>query len=292
MKRVFAALLACAVPMSASAETLTNATVVTLVKAGLGDEAVIAKIKATPNQFDLSTEQVIALKQQGVPSPVIAAMLDSGNSATSAKAVASIDSPDWRVPHPAGIYLMTGAGDAAKMARIDPTTANQTKTGGMLGYALTGGLASIKMKSVIPNRNARVRGAGVRPEFYFYFDEATTSLSHGANTGSWIAGPAATITSPNEFTLVRFEEKDNRREARVGSFSIAGAKAGVMDKDRIAFTYDRVAPGVFRVRPEADLAPGEYGFLYSMSAGAGTGMYSSGVMTARVFDFAVTQPEA
>lgn len=289
MKRWMAAMLACAVPMGASAETMTNATVVTLVKAGLGDEAVIAKIRVTPNQFDLSTDQIIALKQQGVPSPVIAAMLDSGSGAAAmAKAAVSVDSPDWRVPHAAGIYLLTGSGDAAKMARIDPTTANQTKTGGMLGYVVTGGLASLKMKSVIPNGHARVRATAPRPTFYFYFDEANSSLSHGANTGSFLAGPAVTITSPNEFSLIRFDAKDNRREAKVGSFgTFTGAKTGVMDKDRIAFTYDRVAPGVFRVTPDADLAPGEYGFLYSMSAGAGPGMYGGGIMTARVFDFAI-----
>jgi hypothetical protein len=196
-----------------------------------------------------------------------------------------MDSPDWHVPHPSGIYLYKGEGDAAQMARIDPTTANQTKTGGMLGYMMTGGLASIKMKSVIPNAHARVGGSKARPEFYFYFDEANSSLSHGANTGSFIAGPAVTITSPNEFSLIRFDVKDNRREARVGSFSIAGSKSGIMDKDRIAFSYDRIAPGVFRVRPDADLAPGEYGFLYSMSAGGASG----NGMIARVFDFAVTK---
>jgi hypothetical protein len=284
MKLLFAALLACAVPMAASAETFNNATVVTLVKAGLGDEAIIAKIKATPGQFDLSTDQIILLKQQGVSSGVIAAMLGVGANAGGTVA-SSMDSPDWHVPHPSGIYLYKGEGDAAQMARIDPTTANQTKTGGMLGYMMTGGLASIKMKSVIPNAHARVGGSKARPEFYFYFDEANSSLSHGANTGSFIAGPAVTITSPNEFSLIRFDVKDNRREARVGSFSIAGSKSGIMDKDRIAFSYDRIAPGVFRVRPDADLAPGEYGFLYSMSAGGASG----NGMIARVFDFAVTK---
>jgi len=285
MRLLIATLLACALPSAASAETLNNATIVTLVKAGLGDEAVIAKIKATPGQFDLSTDQIIALKQQGVPSGVIAAMLATA-SATAAPA-ASIDSPDWRVPHPAGIYLLKGEGAAAAMARIDPTTANQAKTGGMLGYMMTGGLASIKMKSVIPNAHARIHGTAARPEFYFYFDEANSSLSHGANTGSFIAGPAVTITSPNEFSLIRFDVKSNRREARVGSFNIAGSKTGIMDKDRIAFSYDRVAPGVFRVRPDADLTPGEYGFLYSMSAGSGSGLYAGGVMSARVYDFAI-----
>ncbi|WP_343525714.1 hypothetical protein [Sphingomonas sp.] len=261
--------------------------VVTLIRAGLGEEAVIAKIKASPNRFDLGTDQLIALKTQGVPSAVIAAMLSaSQEGGVSAKAALSADSPDWRVPHPSGIYLLADWAAEPKMLRLDPTTANQTKTGGMLGYALTAGIAPIKMKSVIPNDHSRIRSTKAKPEFYFFFDEANASLSGGANNGSWLTGPNSTITSPNEFSLVRFDVKKDRREARVGSFNIAGAKSGVMDKDRIAFTYDRVAPGVFRVTPDAPLEAGEYGFLYSVSAGSGPGMFSN-TMTTKVFDFSV-----
>lgn len=287
-----AMLAACVLPSTVAAETLTNASVVTLVKAGLGDDAVIAKIKATPGQFDLSSDQLIALKQQGVPSAVIAAMVTAGSPAVTGAAALSADSPDWRVPHPSGIYLLADGGTPARMRRIDPTTANQTKTGGMLGYALTAGIASIKMKSVIPNAHARVQSMTRRPDFFFYFDEANASLSRGANTGSWIAGPAATITSPSEFSLVRFDVKDNRREARVGSFNIAGAKSGIMDKDRIPFGYEQVAPGVFKVAPSADLPAGEYGFVYSMTGASGPGMYAAGASTSRVFDFAVVSQEA
>jgi hypothetical protein len=85
---------------------------------------------------------------------------------------------------------------------------------------------------------------------------------------------------------VRFDTKNGRREAKVGKFNIGGAKSGVMDKDRIAFQYDQLAPGVFKVSPTAPLSPGEYGFLYSVSGG-GMGMASGGNMMARVFDFSI-----
>jgi hypothetical protein len=274
----------------ATAETLTNDTVVTLVRAGLGDEAVVAKIKGSANSFDLSTEQMIALKARGVSGPVIAAMIEASHAgAVSAKATLSADSPDPRVPHPSGIYLLSDWLPEPKMVRIDATTSNQTKTGGFLGYALTGGIASLSMKTVLPNAAARVRASRTRPDFYFYFDEANRSLSQGASNGLWLAGPAATVTSPNEFSLVRFEVKKDRREARVGSFNIAGAKTGVMDKDRISFSYEQVSPGVYRVTPSTDLQPGEYGFLYSMSALSGPGMFGGGVMTARIFDFSIAE---
>ena len=74
---------------------------------------------------------------------------------------------------------------------------------------------------------------------------------------------------------------------RVGSMNLGGAKSGVMDKDRIAFDYEQVAPGVFKVMPRADLGTGEYGFLYSVSAGSGPGMWGGGTGGARIFDFAI-----
>ena len=68
----------------------------------------------------------------------------------------------------------------------------------------------------------------------------------------------------------------------VGSFNIAGAKTGVMDKDRISFSYEQVTPGVYRVTPSSDLAPGEYGFIYAITGGG-----AGGALTARIFDFSV-----
>ena len=278
------ALLAACASSAVQAETLTNDMVVSLVQAGLGDDAVIAKVKASAGHYALSTDDLIALKKRGVSGPVIAAMIESGaQGAVSSKAVFSADSPDPMVPHPSGVYMATDA----RMVRIDPTTSNQSKTGGILGYAFTGGIASLSIKAVIPNITARVRTGRARPNFYFYFDEATRGLSQAGGASLWLSGPASAITSPNEFSLIRFDVKKDRRETRVGSMNLAGAKAGVMDKDRIPFDYEQVTPGVFKVTPSSDLPTGEYGFLYSVSAGAGPGMWGNGTGSARIFDFAV-----
>ncbi|WP_037504500.1 hypothetical protein [Sphingobium bisphenolivorans] len=272
----------------AQAETLNNNSVIALVGAGLGDEAVIAKIKASPAQYKLSTDDLIQLKKKGVSGPVIAAMIAAGSEGiTSAKAAMSADSPDPMVPHPSGIYMLMQGAQPTRMARIDPTISNQSKTGGILGYAFTGGIASLSIKAVIPNVSARVASPQARPTFYFYFDEANRSLSQAGTPSLWLAGPASAITSPNEFSLIQFDVKKDRRETRVGSMNLGGAKTGVMDKDRIGFDYEQVAPGVFKVSPKADLEAGEYGFLYSVSAGSGPGMWGGGTGGARIFDFAV-----
>ena len=90
------------------------------------------------------------------------------------------------------------------------------------------------------------------------------------------------MSSPSEFTLIKLMEKKGRREARVGSMNIGGAKTGVMDHDRIPFDYQMVREGVYKVTVKQPLEAGQYGFIYALSGG-GTG----GAMTARIFDFAV-----
>jgi len=258
------------------AELLTNDTVISLVKAGLGPQAIEAKIAASRGSFDTSTNALIQLKQAGVPDSVIASMLNRSKSAVVANAVVDNSDPNPLAPHAPGIYLLDTR-STARMVRIDPTVSNQLKTSNLWGYALTSGISSMKMKAVIPNATARVRASNRRPVFYFYFNQNSPL----AAINEFSAGFAATATSPNEFSLIRFDPKKDRREAAVASVNLfAGVKSGIGDKARIQFTYEDVAPGVFKVTPDAELAPGEYGFMYSIGAQAGA--------TARIFDFSVS----
>jgi len=262
----------------AAAETLNNASVVSLVKAGIGNDAVIAKIKATPGKYDLNTEDLIALKNAGVPGEVIAAMIAGPAKAEAAAPAMSLTDINPMTPHPSGLYLIDTT--ANRLSRIDPTVSNQAKTGGIFGYALTMGIASMSMKVAISGEAAKVAAPSATPAFYFFFDASNPQTANIAS--SWSAGSAQTVSSPNEFTLIRLMEKKGRREARVGSLNIGGAKTGVMDKDRIAFDYEMVREGVYKVTPKQPLEPGQYGFIYALSGG-GTG----GAMTARIFDFSV-----
>jgi len=272
--------LSLAAPVSAEAEVLTNSDVVQLVSLGLGEEAVIAKIRASQKSFDLSTDGLIALKSGGVPNSVIAAMLGVGTTgATSAPSQLSMDSPDPMVPHYPGLYMLDAKGTSGKMTRVNPTVSNQAKTGGIFGYALTAGIASVSIKAAIPGDSAKVQTSNPMPVFFAFFDESIPRDLQIGNS-QWASGVGTTTSSPSEVTLVRFMEKKGRREARVGSMNIAGSKTGVMDKDQIAFDSEMLAPGVFKVVPKQPLEPGEYGFIQALNGGG-----SNGAMTARVFDF-------
>lgn len=269
----------------AAAETLTNADVIALRGAGVSDEVILAKIRATPGAYDTSTAQLIALKAKGVSPAVMAAMIGAPVSTAAmyvAVTPAALTTPppildaNSGLPPAPGVYLYDE--NTKHLARIDVTDANQAKSGGVLGYALTGGLMSMSVKAVIPGGTARTHSASLEPVFLFRVDQSGSNI---------FTGPLGTSVTPNDFSLVRLVAKDGRREARVGSMNIGGMKAGVMDKDRIAYRYDEVSRGVFRVTPAAPLSAGEYGFLYQPASAAGLGSGAGGAANARVFDFSV-----
>ena len=64
----------------AASTTLTNASVLKLVRAGFKEKTVIAIINARPVSFDLSPDRLIELKKGGVPERVILAMLSRAES--------------------------------------------------------------------------------------------------------------------------------------------------------------------------------------------------------------------
>ena len=64
----------------AGSTTLTNASVVKLVRAGFREKTVIAIINARPVNFDLSPDRLIELKKGGVPERVILAMISRAES--------------------------------------------------------------------------------------------------------------------------------------------------------------------------------------------------------------------
>lgn len=275
----FLAGMALCAPVAAQ-ESLTNESVLKLLEAGLPPEAVIAKIKASRGSFDVSTDKLIELKNKGVPGAVLAAMLEPANEGPVAL---STDSADPNIPHYPGVYML-GTQDR-RMYRMVATASNQAKTGGIFGYALTMGIASMSVKATIPGATAKVRTASKQPVFYMFFDESVPRNLAVGSTSVWVTGAGSVTSSPAELSLVRFVEKKAAREARVGSMNIAGAKQGVMDKDRIAFETEQVKPGVFKVTPSEPLPPGEYGFIQALTGGNVSG--GGGALTARVYDFAV-----
>jgi tetratricopeptide (TPR) repeat protein len=60
-----------------AAEVLTNDAVLTMVKAGLGEELIIGKVRISEAKYDLSTDGILKLKSDGVSEAIIKAMIES-----------------------------------------------------------------------------------------------------------------------------------------------------------------------------------------------------------------------
>jgi hypothetical protein len=60
-----------------SGEPLTNADVLKMKDAGLGDQLIVDKINSAPAKYDLNTDDLLALKKAGVSDAVIQAMISA-----------------------------------------------------------------------------------------------------------------------------------------------------------------------------------------------------------------------
>ena len=273
-----AALLCVSSP--AFAETLTNATVIALVNAGLGAETIAAKVRNATGDYDVSTDKLLELKRLGVADSIIAAMLDSSTKSQTAAATAfQNESIDPKVPHASGLYVLADWDSPSKMTRLDATTANQARTSGMFGAILTSGLAPLKVKTAIPNATSKLKVRTARPTCYFYFDSANPTAGIA---GLYFSSIGSSVTSPNEFTVVKFQSKKGVREVTTGKASaFGGATYGLVDKDKISFTSSVISPGVFKVTIDNEMPKGEYAFVNSNGGGANAGAIS------RAFDFTI-----
>lgn len=273
-------------PGKSSDEVLTNETVMKMVKANLSPIIIVSKIRTSKTNFNLSTDELIRLQQEKVPDEVIKAMVDSSSSEASrvsqigAGDVTKTDPNDPLSTHEAGIYFFQETNGEKKMVQIEPSVYSQTKSGGMLAQALTYGIAKVKSKAVLSTPHAKLQIDKPRPVFYFYFEVKNSGLSNSGNVYS-------SSTSPNEFVMVKMDEKKKTRELVVGQYNLFGAQSGTLDKYARAFDYEKLAPGVYKVTPRADLADGEYGVFYGGSSPIATYGYFGAPGGSKVFDFGV-----
>jgi hypothetical protein len=269
-------------------EVLTNEKVISLTRAGLSPALIVSKIRASRANFDTSTDELIRLKRERVPDAVIDAMVQASGagaaeaSRSGAGEVGRADPDDPLSSHEAGIYLAEEREGKRRMVQLEPSVYTQAKSGGFWKSAMTYGIAKVKSKAVLANSNARLRVNRPRPVFYFYFEVKNSGLSNSGNT--W----TGSSTSPNEFVLVKMEEKSNSRELVVGQVNLFGAQSGTLDKYSRPFDYEKIAPGVYKVTPRVDLADGEYGFFYGGAAPLPTYGYFGAGGGPKVFDFGVS----
>lgn len=260
-------------------EVLTNQTVVDMVNAKLPTDLIVTKIQTSQTNFDLSTEALVKLSQSSVPSEVIKAMMQKNAAAdtTPATVPAAIptDPNDPSAPHDPGIWAFVSNGRERKMVMLEPTVYSQGKSGGKFASAMTYGIAKVKWKAVVKNAHSNTKINDAEAAFYFYFEEKVAGLSHASFGGT---------STPNEFTLLKFDVKSDSRETTVMTANAFGSSTGTDDKANVGFDFEKIAPGVYKVKTKKLLSPGEYCFIGASAGGA----FAPGAAQAnRLFDFSV-----
>ena len=123
---------------SLNTEVLTNDKVVSLTKAGLTSDIIISKIRASKTNFDTSVDELVRLKNAGVPGETIKAMLEAGTRASSvttttgAGDVSKTDPNDPTAAHEAGIYFFAAQNASGSMIQLEPSLSTQSKSGAFL----------------------------------------------------------------------------------------------------------------------------------------------------------------
>ena len=292
-------------------EVLTNEDVVQLVSNNIDRGLIALKMSTTRLAFDLSASGMVRLNQSKVPSDLIKAMMSppaphsmvavatsstaTSSSANSTPSTSPSKRTETREPPPAiavplkrapkplltvippepGIYLR--ASDL-QLSTLEPNSYTAGKTSNMLGSALTYGLAKVRFKAVIQNAHASIQTNDASAEFYFVFEKSQATL--GGAGQPW----GGSLTSPNQFVLMRLDEREVQREVTTASANALGSQSGTDAKSAIPFTFTKLRTGVYRVVPNVALLPGEYAFFPATAGGQGT------AGSARLYDFGVTPP--
>jgi hypothetical protein len=111
------------VRLAAQDAEISNGRVVEMIRLGLDDDIVIAKMKSGKCSFQLADSDLMELKKAGVSPKVVAAMLDAS--------------------------VLTSARIAIDKKPVEMHTLAQAKVGGRLGSALTYGIKSVKSKAYL-----------------------------------------------------------------------------------------------------------------------------------------------
>lgn len=214
-------------------ESLTNDSVIKLVRAGLSEDLIVQTVNSQPGAYALGADNIVALKQAGISDKIIAAMLKRNESA-DAKRSAGVG-PDVSAagfPDEIGVYIRKDN----KWIEIQPEVINW-KTGGVLKSIASAGIVKGDVNGHLQGKSSRNK-VNTPLEFCIYAPE----------------GVAIT-----EYQLLRLRDKNEYREFRTVTGGILHVKGGAT-RDLVEFEGKKMASRTFVVNLQ-NLGSGEYGFL-------------------------------
>lgn len=239
---------ASAVPAQEAKNTLTNAGVAAMIRAGLPEATIILAIQESDPDFDTSPKALIELHQIGATPKILNALLQtrSGGSRTDNKNRAT------PTPEPPDLECIEGvmskevvliAGEERILMKRSQT---QKRYSGMVLF----GLGTSKSFIDLDGLRSLFRISDRTPEF-------ETSLP-------------ADVNAAEKLVLVKLTPKSKRREVEVGRYSTSTSRAGFRREAIVPTTFEpirtySVAGGakytLYRIKVVGPLPPGEYALV-------------------------------
>lgn len=229
-------LLSCSITLAQQEKKpLTNADVMTMLKAQLPESTIVLAIQQSPANYDVSPQALIELKNQGASSKILDAILQaqSGKSSDSS----TIGNTNVMAD---GVILVLGS-DRLKMKQSE--TDFRVSTGGVNPFGKT------KSKDALNGKQAQLRITNTSPMFELYLPNDVYPADH--------------------VMLVKLIVKSDRREIQtleVGAFT--DAKSGYRKKDILPTTIEELqtqtvagAYKLHRVKVISPLPSGEYALV-------------------------------
>jgi hypothetical protein len=253
---------------------LSVASVLSLHAANVDDSIILAKLAQSNQPLNLSTDDILQLKQAGVSDAVVRAMiapttggpqrvvvrnetLEKLHSMNATGATLPYDTGDTLIsddplaPHDSGIYLATTTPTGqTKLAFMDRAAISGVKMN--VGAVFTFFAYPVHVNYEIPSPKSSIRTTSPNPVFYFYFDDKAAGLGKSA----W---SAANVSSPSQFLLEQFNAGKKDRQLTGMKFGIF---SGVSDGEKhLPFTVERLRAGLYKVTITNPLKPGEYALV-------------------------------
>ena len=226
-------------PAAAAAAGMSNADVVKLAKLGFGADVINSKIdQAAVVNFKLEVDDLVKLKNAGVPQDVISHMLKRSEGGGAAAAAPMAPPPGAMMGAPGAVG--TGYGDVTLVSK-DGGNVRLRGTAGSI--STTNAFVTVLMHANFPGIAATVRTHDTRPSF--------------------VVNSADNPKGRIYLVSVEIDNGDQDRSLKLGnSRAFGGMKnVGAPDKDN-QIEYDAVAVGnsnQWKLTPTKDLKAGEYG---------------------------------
>jgi hypothetical protein len=235
-------------------ETLTNDSVIKLLKAGLSEELIVTTINSSPGNYDTSVNSLIALKKAGAGDKVLSAMILKTSGATPAAAAAS-NAAQPTAPGTADVPAAITLAPGTLPAGVDSVGVYFLDKGGNHWQEVPAEVVNFKKEGSLKH----LASAGV-------LKGEMTGLVGGNRSSLMMKLPARFILyvpegrAPGEYQLIHLHANADSREFRAANGGIVKDAGGAL-RDVLDYTPKKIAPRVYLIEMPEDFERGEYGFL-------------------------------